>query len=86
MTGDLNTDNDRIKNLNDEPITGTDVVNKNYVDSAINKSHIKPSHKTNQFDYLMTNALEWSDLIPGGNSFNMVNMGDLSPDKGNFHC
>ena len=29
--------------------------------------------------------MEWSDLIPGGNSFNMVKTGDLSPDKANFH-
>ena len=33
----------------------------------------------------MKDTLEWSDLIPGGNSFNMVKIGDLSPDKVNFH-
>ena len=33
----------------------------------------------------MKNTLEWSDLIPGGNSFNMVKISDLSPDKANFH-
>lgn len=35
LTGDLNMDNYRIKNLNDEPIRGTDGANKNYVDSTI---------------------------------------------------
>ena len=85
MTGDLNMDNNRTKNLNDEPPSGTDSIDKNYVDSVVRKSYVKPSHKTNPFDYLMKSSLEWSDLIPGGNSFNMVEIGDLSPDKGNFH-
>lgn len=84
MTGDLNMDNNRIKNLNDEPPSGTDSIDKNYVDSVVRKSYVKPSHKTNPFDYLMKSSLEWSELIPGGSSFNMVEIGDLSPDKGNF--
>ena len=33
----------------------------------------------------MQNILEWTDLISGGNSFNMTKIGDLSPDKDNFH-
>ena len=33
----------------------------------------------------MTNTLEWSDLIPGGNSFNMTNIADLSQEQRNFH-
>ena len=33
----------------------------------------------------MKNTLEWSDLIPGGNSFKLVKIGDLSPDKANFY-
>lgn len=48
MTGDLNMDNHKIKNLNDEPTSGTDGVNKNYVDCVLSHSHVKPSHqKTN---------------------------------------
>ena len=85
MTGALNMDNNRIKNPNDEPQSGTDAINKNYLDSGVRKSYSKPSHKANQFDYLIKNTLEWSDLIYGGNSFNLVNVDDLSPDKGNFH-
>ena len=46
---------------------------------------MKPGRKTNQFKYLMQNILEWSDLISGGNSFNIVKTADLSPDTGNFH-
>ena len=58
MTGDLNMGNHRIKHLNDKPQTGIDVVSKNYVDSTVNESHIKPSHQNNQFSYLMSNVGE----------------------------
>ena len=44
MTADLNMDNRKIKNLNGEPTSGTDGVNKNYVDTIISHSHVKPSH------------------------------------------
>ena len=33
----------------------------------------------------MKDTLELSDLIPGGNSFNLVKIGDLPPGKANFH-
>ena len=72
--------------MNDEPQNGTGAINKNYLDSVVRKSHIKPSHKANQFDYLMKDTLQWSDLIPCGNSFNLVKIVDLSPDKANFHA
>ena len=48
------------------------------------KCDVKPSHNTNQFEYLMKNTLEWSDLIPGGNSFNMTKIDDLPNKQGNF--
>ena len=51
----------------------------------INKSHIKPSHQKDQFGYLMSNESEWTDLIDGGNSFNMTKTADLSSFKSNFH-
>ena len=35
MTGDLSMDNNRIKNLNDEPQSGTDAINKNQLDSVV---------------------------------------------------
>ena len=35
MTGHLNMDNHKIINLNDEPISETDVVNKNYVNTVV---------------------------------------------------
>ena len=85
MTGDLNTDNCKIVNLNDEPTTGTDGVNKNYVDSVVATSHVKPSHFKAKFAFLMSNVLEWTDEIDGGNSFTMTKIADLSPSKGNVH-
>lgn len=84
MKGDLHTDQHRIKNLliNDNPQSGTDVVNKNYVDST---HLIKPSHQENQFSYLMSDVLEWTDLVQSGNSFNMTKIDNKSKSQGNFH-
>ena len=79
-----NNKHDKIINLAD-PENNGDAVSKNYVNTVIQKYQLKPSHHDNQFAYLMQNTLEWSDLTPGGNSFNMVKIGDLSPYKGNFH-
>ena len=72
--------NHKIINLADPENDGDAVSN-----TVIQKSHIKPSHKTNQFAYLMQNTLEWSDLTPGGNTFNMTKIADLSPEQGNIH-
>ena len=33
----------------------------------------------------MSNVLQWTDLIDGGNSFNMTKIADLSSSQGNFH-
>ena len=85
MTGNLNLENHKIVNLNDEPTTGTDAVNKNYVDSVVATSHVKPSHFKDQFARWLSNALEWTDEMDGGNSFIITKIADLSPSKGNFH-
>lgn len=68
-----------------DPVSDKDAVDKRFFEQEIQKFQLKPSHNTNHFEYLMKNTLEWSDLISGGNSFNMTNTADLSPDKGNFH-
>ena len=83
MTGNLNMDNHKIINLNDEPTTGTDAVNKNYVDSVVATSHVKPSQFTDQFARWMSNAAQWTDEM--GNSFIITKIAGLSPSKGNFH-
>lgn len=33
----------------------------------------------------MQNTLKWSDVTPGGNSFNMTNIADSSPEQNNIH-
>ena len=76
----FNMVNHKIINLGD-PTNNTDAVNKQYLE----QSHVKPTHKTDQFAYLRKDKLEWSDDAPGGNSFNMVKIDDLLPDKGNIH-
>ena len=43
--------NYKIKNLNDEPTTESDGVNKNYVDSSISHSHVKLSYQKDQFSF-----------------------------------
>ena len=43
----------------------------------ISHSHVKPSHQKHQFGYLMSNVLEWTDFIDGGNSFNMTKIANL---------
>lgn len=85
LTGNLDMNKHRIKSLSDNPTSGTDAVNQNYVNSTISHYHIQPSHQKNEFDYLMSNTLEWTDLVSGGNSFNMTKIADLSKSKGNFH-
>ena len=44
-----------------------------------------PSHYKDEFSYLMSSSLQWTDEIDGGLSFNIDKIGDLSPSKGNFH-
>ena len=44
----------------EDPTDATDGVNKQYLE----KSHVKPSHYNNEFKYLMTNKLAWTDLEP----------------------
>ena len=83
----FNMNNYTIDNLPD-PKSLRQATSIKYVDEQINKNihaQMKPSHKTNRLSCLMQNTLEWSDLIPGGNSFNRVKIADLPPDKGNFH-
>ena len=84
MTVNLNMDSKKIENLNN-PTNEKDATNKKYVDSVVATSHVKPSHFKDQFAFLMSNVLEWSDEMDGGNSFIMTKIADLSPSQGNFH-
>ena len=80
----FNMVNHKIINLGD-PTDDIDAVNEQFFEQEIQISHIKPSHKTDQFSYLMQNTQEWSDVTPGGNSFNLTNIAYLSPEQNNIH-
>jgi len=64
--------------------SGTDAPNKYYADNLVLHSQVKPSHQKDVFSYLMSNVLEWTDLIDGGNSFNLTKISNLSSSKGNI--
>ena len=68
----------KIINLGDQT-DATDAVNKQYLE----KSHVKPSHYNNEFKYLMTNRLAWTDLE--ADSFDITKIDNLMPQDGNYH-
>ena len=66
----------------EDPTDATDGVNKQYLE----KSHVKPSHYNNEFKYLITNKLAWTDLEPNNiDSFDITKIGNLMPQDGNYH-
>ena len=70
--------NHKIINLGD-PSDDKDAVNRQFLE----QSHINPTHKEDQFKYLMQNKLEWTDQY--GSSFNTVKIADLLQHSGNPH-
>ena len=56
-----------------DPNDATDGVNKQYLE----KSHVTPSHYNNEFKYLTTNRLAWTDLQV--DSFNITKIDKLIP-------
>lgn len=84
MTGDLNMNGKKIRNLlttneNDEAAT------KKYADNLLHNHQIISTHLKNEFDYLMSNVLEWTELTPLGYSFDMPKTDILSAKNDNFH-
>ena len=62
-----------------DPTDATDGVNKQYLE----KSHVKPSHYNNEFKYLMTNKLAWTDLDRNNiDSFDITKIDNLMPQDG----
>ena len=78
MTGDLNMNKNNIINLGD-PTGATDAINKQYLE----KSHVKPSHYNNEFKYLMTDKLRWTDLQ--ADSFDITKTDNSMLQEGNYH-
>ena len=71
-------ENNKIINLGD-PSDATDAINKQYLE----KSYVKPSHYANEFKYLMTDKLSWTDLQ--ADSFDITKIDNLMPQDGNYH-
>ena len=84
MLGNLDLNNKKIINLS-KPTQDNDAVNKDYVDKLTHHAAVQPSHYTDQFHFLMSNASQWTDEIDTGTSFVINKIADLSPSKGNFH-
>ena len=84
VKADVNLGGNKIENLG-VPTQDTDSVNKGYVDNLVRLTAIQPSHYKNEFAYLMSSGSQWTDEIDGGNSFGIRSIGDLAPNKGNFH-
>ena len=84
LTGDLNLNSNKIINLS-TPTSDTDATTKEYVDHLNHEANIQPSHYKDQFSYLMSSSNQWTDEIDGGNSFDIKGIGNLPPNKGNFH-
>ena len=84
MTGKLNMRGNKIINLED-PASDSDAVNKSYMLEHLHSSQVQPSHYKDEFAYLMSDAIQWTDEITTGDSFNITKIADLPPNKGNFH-
>ena len=84
MTGNLNVGNNKIINLS-KPTQDNEAVNKDYADKLVHKTAVQPSHYNDQFAYLMSSGSQWTDEIDTGTSFVIKSIGDLAPNKGNFH-
>ena len=84
ITGDLNLNSHKIKNLSN-PTQDNEAVIKDYVDKLVHHTAVQPSHYNNQFAYLMSSGSQWTDEVDSGTSFFVSRIGDLSPSKGNFH-
>ena len=84
MTSDLNVGGHKIINLED-PASDSDAANKKYVDGHAHQTNVQPSHYKNEFAYLMSSTIHWTDEIDDRSSFIPKKIADLSKIKGNFH-
>ena len=84
VKADVNLGGNKIKNLG-TPTQDNEAATKNYVDKLIHHTAVQPSHYNDQFSYLMTSAAQWTDEIDTGTGFVIKRIGNLAPNKGNFH-
>ena len=74
----INMNDKKVINLGD-PTDATDAINKQYLE----KSLWRNPHYNNEFKYLMTDKLRWTDLQ--ADSFNITKIDNLIPQEGNYH-
>ena len=84
MTGNLNLNNNKIINLS-KPTQDNETVTKDYADKLVHHTAVQPCHYKNESAYLMSSGSQWTDEIDTGTSFAITRIGDLPPNKGNFH-
>ena len=84
MTGNLNVGNNKIINLS-KPTQDNEAATKNYVDKLVHHTAVQPSHYKDEFSYLMSSGAQWTDETDGRTGFVIKRIGDLAPNKGNFH-
>ena len=84
VKADVNLGGNKIENLG-VPTQDNEAVTKGYVDNLVHLTAVQPSHYKDEFSYLMLSGSQWTDETDGGNSFVISKIGDLAPNKGNFH-
>ena len=84
VKADVNLGGNKIENLG-VPTQNNEAVTKGYVDNLVHLTAVQPSHYKNEFAYLMSSGSQWTDEMDGGVSFGIRSIGDLAPNKGNFH-
>ena len=85
VKANVNLGGNKIENLG-VPTQDKEAVNKSYVDNLVHHTAVQPSHYKDEFSYLMSSGAQWSDESEEiGSSFVITKIGDLAPNKGNFH-
>ena len=84
VKADVNLGGNKIENLG-VPTQDNEAANKGYVDNLVHLTAVQPSHYKDEFSYLMSSGSQWTDEMDGGVSFGIRSIGDLAPNKENFH-
>ena len=85
IKADIDLGGNKIENLG-VPTQDNEAVTKGYVDYLVHHTAIQPSHYKDEFAYLMSSGSQWTDeSVEIGSSFLIKRIGDLAPNKGNFH-
>ena len=85
VKANVNLGGNKIENLGGAT-QDNEAVTKGYVDNLVHYTSVQPSHYKDEFSYLMSSGAQWSDESDEiGSSFVITKIGDLAPNKGNFH-